>query len=232
MDRASSFQKVVRRLHGVDVICFDRAGYGDRVHEPPPDPRIAGDAAELVERLDGRRSVVIGHSYGGHVAIAAALARPDLVVAVGVFETPLGWMPWWPARTSGGTALAAAETESVANAAEVFMRSLLGDAVWELLPQRTRLARRSEGDAMVADLRAIRAAPPYELTDLARAGIPVVVGRGEHAAAHHRNGCDRLLELLPDAELFVAEGAGHGCHTSHPDLFAEFARQVLARAER
>jgi pimeloyl-ACP methyl ester carboxylesterase len=231
MDRSSSFAKVVRRLDGVDVLAFDRAGYGSRVAEPVPDGRgrVAADVADVLDRLgdDGAPATVIGHSYGGHVALAAAIARPDVVVSVGCYETPVAWLPSWPTRTSGGLAAEAGRNGSAADAAEVFMRSIVGDHIWDRLPPSTKAARRAEGPAMLADLRDIQNLPPPY--DLAAVPVPVVVGRGSESKGHHREGTKALLEVLPDAELHLVEGAGHGGHTSHPDGFVEFVMAAVRR---
>jgi pimeloyl-ACP methyl ester carboxylesterase len=231
MDRAASFAKVARRLREVDdleVLMFDRAGYGTRVDEPAPTDRIAGDVDDLLARVGDDPVVVIGHSYGGHVALGSALRRPGVVVAVGAFETPLAWMPWWPPRRSGGIATGAWErTGSAAEAAEAFMRSIVGDEVWSRLPPSTKAARRAEGPAMLADLVDIKRPPPYDPADVA---VPVVVGRGSQSKGQHLDGTKALLDLVPDAELHIVEGAGHGAHTSHPDGFTDFVRHAAARA--
>jgi pimeloyl-ACP methyl ester carboxylesterase len=232
MDRASSFAKVVRRLDDLGVVTFDRAGYGARVGEPVPEGRgrVAADVADLFAHLatSDEPLTVIGHSYGGHVALAAAIARPDLVRSVGAYETPVAWLPTWPPRTSGGLAAEAGRSGSAADAAEVFMRSIVGDAVWDRLPPSTKAARRAEGPAMLADLRDIQSLPPpYDLTAVP---VRVVIGRGSESKGHHREGTKALLEVLPDAELHLVEGAGHGAHTSHPDGFAAFVRAAVARA--
>jgi pimeloyl-ACP methyl ester carboxylesterase len=232
MDRASSFAKVTRRLAGdgdLDVITFDRAGYGHRAAEPVPHGRgrVAADVDDLLERLGDRPSVVIGHSYGGHVAMAAAIRRPDLVGAIGVFETPVAWLPWWPPNTSGGVAVRASERGTPADAAEAFMRSIVGDDIWARLPRSTKEARRAEGPALLADMADIRQLPPpYEPADVR---VPVVVGRGSQSKGQHLAGTDALLQSLPDAELHVIDGAGHGAHTSHPDQFVEFVRHAVRR---
>ena len=231
MDRATSFAKVRRRLveAGHDVLAFDRAGYGTRVDAPLPSGRgrIGGDVDDLLELLDGRPAVVIGHSFGGHVAMAAAIRRPDLLPAIGVFETPVAWMPWWPPDTSGGLAVAAAETGTPADAAEAFMRSIVGDDVWSRLPPSTKDARRAEGPALLADMADIRTPPPpYDPTEV---GVPVVVGRGSESKGQHLRGTQALLELLPDAELHVIEGATHGAHAGDPEGFARFAEAALRR---
>jgi pimeloyl-ACP methyl ester carboxylesterase len=230
MDRGSSFGKVVRRLDGLEVLAVDRAGYGSRVGEAVPEGRgrVAADVADVLALLDDDApATVIGHSYGGHVALLAAIERPDLVGSVGCYETPVAWLPTWPARTSGGLAAEAGRTGSPADAAEVFMRSIVGDHVWERLPPSAKAARRAEGPAMLADLRDIQSQPPPY--DLAAVPVPVVVGRGSESKDHHRAGTLALLDALPDAELHVVDGAGHGGHTSHPDGFADFVRAAVRR---
>ena len=230
MDRATSFSKVVRRFgDGPEPLAVDRGGYASRVHEAPPDPRVDGDATDLIERLGERPSVVIGHSYGGHVALAAAIRRPDLVRAVAIYETPVAWASWWPPDTAGGRAVRVVEEgRSPADAAETFMRAMVGDRVWERLPAATREARRREGPALLADMHGIRAAAPY---DPATVPVPVVIGCGSESKGQHRLGTEAWRDLLPTAEVVVIEGAGHGAHLSHPDAFADLVRSAVGYAE-
>ena len=44
--------------------------------------------ADLVTIVGGRPAVLVGHSYGGDVALGAAAAAPEVVRAVGVYEPP------------------------------------------------------------------------------------------------------------------------------------------------
>lgn len=234
MDRASSFAKVRRRLDhaGHATLTFDRSGYGTRVDDALPSGRgrIAADVADLLALAGGDDGplVVIGHSYGGHVAMAAAIQQPERIAAIGVFETPLAWMAWWPPDTSGGVAVRAAEGGTPADAAEAFMRSIVGDAVWARLPPATKGARLAEGPALLADMADIR--PPPAPYDPATVTVPVIVGRGSESKGQHLRGTEALLELLPDARLHVVDGAGHGAHTSHPDGFAAFVEAALRRS--
>jgi pimeloyl-ACP methyl ester carboxylesterase len=235
MDRATSFAKVRRRLEaaGHAVLAEDRAGYGTRVDDPIPSPRVAGDAADVLAALPATTAdepaVLVGHSYGGHVALAMAIARPDLVRAVVIYETPLAWMDWWPPDTSGGQAVrVVAEGGTPADAAERFMRSIVGDRVWDRLPPSTKAARRAEGHALLADMDDIRhLPPPYDPTAVA---APVVIGRGSESKGQHRLGTEAWRELLPEAEVVVIEGAGHGGHLSHPDAFAGLVGAAVAAA--
>jgi len=66
------------------VVTLDLAGHGGS-GVGPRDWSIAAyaqDVRAVVERLDLKRAVLIGHSMGGYVAVAAAGLLPDRVVAV------------------------------------------------------------------------------------------------------------------------------------------------------
>ena len=228
MDRASSFAKVAKILRddGFDVLTYDRPGYASAVDDTPF-PDVSSAADDLLERIGAREAVAVGHSFGGHVAMLAAIRRPDVVRAVGVFETPYAWEDFWPPDTSGGKAIEAARVDGAERAAEAFMRNLVGERVWSRLPESTKAMRRAEGPALVADLKAIFDEPPYDPTDLT---VPLVAGRGSEAQPHQAAGTAWICERVPGAELFTIEGAGHGGHRSHPAEFADFVRRVVRQA--
>jgi pimeloyl-ACP methyl ester carboxylesterase len=227
MDRSTSFAKAARRLPDLRVLRYDRRGYGRSVGVPPA-ADVAVHVDDLLALVGGGPAVVVGHSIGGVIALAAAERRSGAVAAVGAFEAPMPWEPWWPSVTAGGSALAGAEGDPH-GAAEVFMRRMIGDDRWERLPERTRHDRRAEGPALLADLHMVRSGrPPYSAAGLT---VPVVVGHGTESRAHHREAAARLAAAVPGAELVVVEGAGHGAHSSHPEAFAAFVRRVLGRAD-
>ena len=153
MDRSAGLLRLSRRLSDrFRVIRYDRRGYGRSTGVGPPftiDAHI-DDLAEVVDQATGGGvSLAFGHSLGGNVALGLAQRRPELVERVAIYETPLSWLPWWPEGTAGSTALGAADP---ADAAEAFMRRLVGDDKWARLPPSTRSARRAEGPAMVGEL--------------------------------------------------------------------------------
>jgi pimeloyl-ACP methyl ester carboxylesterase len=199
MDRATGMLKVSRQLDDrFRVLRYDRRGYG-RSHPHPGPFTLDANVADLVTLLAGRRAVLVGHSYGGDVALAAADRHPDLVAGVAVYETPLSWEPWWPGNTAGSVAVAAAPRDP-GQAAEVFMRRMIGSDRWDALPERTRETRRAEGQAMVGELSDLRRGPAW---NPARITCPVVVSFGGNGAAHHRRGMTHASEILacPVVEL-------------------------------
>ncbi len=84
------------------IVTVDQRGHGgsprftaDQLAAHPGDMMV-DDAVALLEQLD--RPVVIGHSLGGAVALAAAVRRPELVRAL-VLEDPAPLGPEEPQRS-------------------------------------------------------------------------------------------------------------------------------------
>jgi len=223
LDRSAAFARVVAAepLAGLHTLRYDRRGYGRSVDVGPP-AGLDDHVDDLLGVVDGRPAVVAGHSYGGLVALVAAVRAPDVVRAVAAFEPPQPWAPWWPG-TSAGSAAAAAEP---ADAAEAFLRRMVGDDRWEALPERTRAARRREGTALAAELRSVRTAPTPPL-DPREVAVPVVVGRGSRSSEHLRRSAGELAAAIPGAVLVEVEGADHGAHLTHPVEVAAWVRRAV-----
>lgn len=228
MDRAAGLAKLARRLeHDHRVLRYDRRGYG-RSHPHPGPFGIDAQVADLDRLLAGRAAVVFGHSYGGNVALAQAARQSSHVSAVVVYETPLSWLEWWPGSTAGAVAVATVATQGAPEeAAERFMRRLIGDERWERLPGSTRAARRAEGVTMVAELTDLRARPPWEPSAIT---VPVFALHGERGAAHHRRAMQHVAEVLPHAECLQVAGARHAGPNTHPDAIAAVIRSLAGRS--
>ncbi|HUS61419.1 MAG TPA: alpha/beta hydrolase [Acidimicrobiales bacterium] len=224
LDRATSFRLVIRHLHDLDVVAVDRRGYARSRHLPVA-ISLADHVADLFRIIADRPCVIVGHSYGGDVAIAAACERPAQVRAVGAFEPPMPWLPWWPETSAGSQAMS--RSRDASTVAEVFMIRMIGERRWGSLPERTKEERRSEGEALLSDLRSIRRDPPFDVTAVP---VPVVLGCGTESLPHQIANVRRVFEELPDVELVEIEGGRHGSHASKPLEFSHFVRRVVARA--
>jgi pimeloyl-ACP methyl ester carboxylesterase len=230
LDRASSFARVIRRLDDLHTVAYDRRGYDRSRHLVPVHETLGGHVDDLLAVIDGRPAVVVGHSYGGDIALGAALHPdgPGSILAVAAFEPPMPWLGTWATRPR--PARPPHEDEDPGLAAERFFRRMVGDSAWDRLTDETREARRADGAALAAELAAIRTSePPFDVTTLA---VPVVFGRGSTTLPHHREAADWLLAHVPGAELIEIEGAAHGAHLTHPDAFSRFVRAALARTGR
>jgi pimeloyl-ACP methyl ester carboxylesterase len=213
MDRSAGMLKLSRRLDtDFRVLRYDRRGYGRSFPHAGPFSMDA-QVTDLVELLAGRKAVLVGHSYGGDIALTAADRHADLVAGAAVYEMPLSWEPWWPRTTAGS--LAVAESGEPEAAAERFLRRMLGDQRWEALPERTKDARRGEGLAMIGELSDLGRARPW---DPERITVPVVTAFGSLGAPHHHKGMRHAADLL-GCPLVELSGCRHDAPLSHPDLF-------------
>lgn len=218
MDRSTSFARTARHLSGVPVVRYDRRGYGRSLDAGPGD--LASHVDDLLTVLRGRPAVLVGHSFGGLIALAATgCAAPGQIAAVGTYEAPALWTDWWPPRLWTG---------DPAEAAERFLRNRVGAARWERLPGRWRAARRAEGTAMISEVDSIRPGrPPF---DAGAVTVPVIVGCGAATSAHHTRAAVELADALPDATTCVIDGAGHDAPATHAAAYAAFVRQVMDRS--
>jgi pimeloyl-ACP methyl ester carboxylesterase len=223
LDRSTAFLRVARELQDLTVLRFDRRGYG-RSLAVGPSASFEDQVDDLASVVDGEPAVVVGHSLGGIVALTFACRHPDLAPAVVAYEAPMPWLSSWPSNTAGGVALG---TGDEGDAAEAFMRRIVGDERWEALPPRTKEQRRAEGPALVAELRSLR--PPHPAPyDAAAMPVPVVAGHGEVSRPHHQQAARSLANAVPRGELMVIDGASHGAHLTHPREFAGLVRRAVA----
>lgn len=225
MDRSASMARVARALAPLHVVRYDRRGYGRSSTDDPAD--LDGHVDDLLGVVGDGPSVVFGHSYGGVVALTAAHRRPDLVVGVAAYEAPMPWQPWWPRATASGVAASHDADDDPGDAAESFLRHMLGDERWEALPERVRLERRSEGPALRAEVTSLRRRDaPYDTAGLS---LPVVAMRGTRSSAHLMRAADVLADEVAGATLEVIEGASHGGHLSHPREVADVVGALVER---
>jgi pimeloyl-ACP methyl ester carboxylesterase len=235
LDRARSFTRVLRRLDDIHTLAYDRRGYQHSRDVHPLNLTLSGHVDDLLTVIAGRSAVVVGHSYGGTIALGAALrSGPSPIRAVVAFEPPMPWVEHalgLPGRTATSPHWATADPSDPDRAgaeAERFFRRMVGDASWDRLPEAARESRRADGPALAAELRAIRVVDP--LFDVAAMPVPVIYAVGGETLERRRQVSRWLVDHTPAAEEMVIPGAGHGAHLTHPDAFAQLARSGLARA--
>jgi pimeloyl-ACP methyl ester carboxylesterase len=206
MDRVSSFSRARLRLRKHTTLAYDRRGYAKSV-EMGRAESFEDHVGDLLTVINGQRSVVVGHSYGATVAVAAAARNPELV--------------------SGSSTLAVGDAHGPEAAAEAFMRRIVGDATWEGLSERTKAARRAEGQALLFDLAGLRGRGcPYDIDAVV---CPTVVGHGELSLPHHIESSVVLHRQLSCRRVLRSiAGARHGAHSSHPDAFAELVTEAIS----
>ena len=221
MDRHTGFARVRGRLmETCHVVSYDRRGYGRSRHAEPAAEHVSDHVDDLEAVVAERPCTIAGHSYGGDVVLSFAARRPDLAKSAVVYEPPLAWLDWWPHHGSQPPQYRNVIPEE---AAEAFLRRMIGDGRYERLPLTVREDVVKDGKALIAELTAIRLdPPPFEPADIT---APVLVIYGAASEERHRRAASYLADSLPAGSLHAVREAFHGGHQSHP---AEFARLILA----
>ena len=217
LDRSGGMALLARHLQGdYRVLRYDRRGYGKSW--PHPGPFTVGDQVDdLVRLIETRKVVLIGHSFGGNIALATAARLGTQVVGVSTYETPLSWMDWWPGTTAGALAVASSE----ADAAQNFMIRLIGKKRWDALPERTREERRREGAALAGELTSLRRNPPWAVETIT---CSVLCSFGSLGMKHHADAARWLAQNLPKGQLVELRNATHSAPMTHP---LEFVTELV-----
>ncbi len=213
------------------VLAPDRLGSGHRRLDPPRAVSIAEHVADLAALLDVEgvdRAVLLGHSFGGVVALEAAARLPERVAAVVAYEPPYGPVAGERARRAFAR-VAQATTEALARggaaaAARAFMRGVAGPGAWEALPERSRAFLEEEGGGAVADA-AMEGVDPAGLAGIA---CPVTILAGASSEPFYAPIADALAARIPGARRRDLPGLRHTAPITDPVPIAAALREALA----
>lgn len=240
-----SFDFLQRLSSRFRVIAFDRPGMGRSEALHKDGETFAEQAAHLDQAaaaLGVERAVIVGHSFGGGVAMAWALERPERVGAV---VTLAGITMPWPVTMDAFRRLASREPDGDALLPLIsvvheraFTHSTLetifgpqavpegyGDAL--LIPQELRRPSFRANSRQVAKLLP-------QVTEMAKRypslALPVEVLHGTHDAVgsvmvHAR----QMARRLPDARLTELAGIGHMPHHVAPEPVIAAIIRAVAR---
>jgi pimeloyl-ACP methyl ester carboxylesterase len=181
---------------------------------------LVDEAARTIALIDAtdRKVHLVGHSYGGGVAVHVALERPERIASLTLYE-PSAFHLLKQFGDRGATALA--EIKAIAtktgegvvsgdyrSAAAAFVDYWSGPGAWDALRPGLQEALVRWTPKAPLDFAAL-IEEPMPSGGLMHLRFPVLVIRGEHAPAPTRLIAEKLPRLLPDARLEVIAGAGH-----------------------
>ena len=205
------------------MIIYDRRG-SNRTERPDPYDvtsvqEHADDAVALLRELGAEPAVLIGRSYGGTVALDAAIRHPSSVMGIALLEAgPMGLSPEYD--TWFATVHAKAEAVQPRAVGEAVLREVFG--AWDELPAVWRDVFTVNGPALLAELRGGERTDNDRLTELA---VPALVVTAEASPEPIRRGSEALDRALPGARSVHVAG-GHAIDPAGPDVLAFVAELV------
>lgn len=198
------------------------------------------DEAELIEPVlerAGSPLTLVGHSYGGAVALIAALMNPDRVRTLILYEPTLFALidADKPApndadgiRNAVVKASAALDAGNGHTAAEHFIDYWMWPGAWRATPAE----RKPAIAASVTNVRRWGHAlfeEPTPLEAFSRLNVPVLYMAGKRSTTSALGVARLLVPVLPSVELVEFEDLGHMGPVTHPDKVNQCIKGYLER---
>jgi len=209
------------------VVVYDRRGFGQSTGSVVRDYRVhTRDLLALLEEYAAEPATLVGWSAGGIVTLDAALARPELVRSLVLYEPP------WHAKRYPSPGLLTAMMRvqfrrrllrDPVGAARVFLRFVFNEGSHSNAMDRFSAGLRAEidHDAQAA-LAEIDAGTGEYLTAAAirSLAVPVMGVTGERTSPMLRSSMRRLAAHLPSMTIRKL-GGGHALHLDDPAGFTK-----------
>ena len=173
----------------------------------------------------GSPLTLVGHSYGGAVALIAALAHPKMVRALVLYEPTLFSLleeeaPGQDAangiREAATDAAASIDADNPSAAAARFIDYWMGDGMWDKMPE----SRQAVVAATMSNVWGWFNALFYESTPLQAfrtLKVPVLYMVGAKSPASSRGVARLLTGVLPKVTMFEFPEFGHMAPVTHPE---------------
>lgn len=234
------------------VLTFDLRGHGYSSMPPRGYTTLdmVGDVVGLLDHFDIRRAHLVGHSFGGAVALHCAIQHPGRVASLVVLDSRLRALQPnlrlrdWPDWENAQRTLAAAGIELDADQEDVGVELLsrLASPEWQerhgagvpqhlFVPFSGTSASRSaarwlelvQATTVRDDLQEIAGLTAAALRGIAQ---PVLAVYGEHSRCLPTS--RQLRSVLPSCTTRILAGAGHFFPLAQPALVADLTLRFLA----
>ncbi|HEX7150223.1 MAG TPA: alpha/beta fold hydrolase [Thermoanaerobaculia bacterium] len=197
------------------VLTPDLLGYGTAGAWPDGKPFHFRQDLDLLISLLDEPAHLIGHSYGGFLALQLALARPDLVRSIAVYEPVAFGILDEEKDADARAALDGVKRTWDPDASgtddewlEGFVDWWNGRGAWRHLPEETRAAFRSVGWKLYQEVVTL-AADRTDATGYAAITAPTLLLTGAHSPLTERRVVHNLAAALPNAKAVTFDGVGH-----------------------
>jgi pimeloyl-ACP methyl ester carboxylesterase len=219
------------------VLAPDLLGYGQS--EPwPINARLHpwSDLSAIVALADrvGEPVHLVGHSYGGTVALEAARSLGPRTKSLTLIE-PIafhllrltGRMREWQELTDvGRQMMEALRLRRDRGAAGVYMKYWVGRLRWWSMSRKARRRVLLTVGKVGAEFEAVSGLATTE-GDYRSINTPTRLIAGERTPKPARAIVDELLNILPDSHLNVLPRAGHMSPITHPDAVSDLVAQHI-----
>ena len=222
------------------LVAIDSIGAGK---SPPwPDatgPSLADEAAfiEPVLAATAAPFVLVGHSYGAAVALVVALARPERIRALVLYEPPLlalleeeapGQEAALALQRAAADAAALVAAGDRPGAARRFIDYWMGAGSFDAMAAARQAPIAASMDPIARWAQALDRAPT-PLAAFRALDMPVLFMVGSRSPASSRGVARLLVKTLPNVTVMELDGLGHMGPVTHPDVVNDAIAAFIAR---
>ncbi len=224
------------------VLAVDLYGSGRTAPWPGDHPMYLDDQVALLDpvfQAAGGRFHLIGHSFGGAIALKAAFSNPGRVISLVLYELVLFSVLVADAPESAAAREILAVRDDTIRlvdqcdldaAAERFVDYWMGEGTWAAMPGNRR-------QAMAVAMRVVKPewhaafCEPTPLQAFAAIDVPTLLLTGTSSKASARAITRPLTAVLPRVRVEEIEGAGHMAPVTHPERVNPLIERFLEAAQ-
>ena len=214
-------------LKGYRLITYHREGYAGSTHAPGSlsIARQATDALAVLDALDVKKAYVVGHGYGGLIALQLALDAPARIQSLALMEASIRPVLGGSADAKASRAMKAYEAGKRREALDLFLVLANGGdyraAIVKALPPGAMDLAAKDLDRLVQDENPSRQAWVFGAAEAAQLPMPVLCLAGERTIPAYFRGHRDLLQWLPRSRGAVVAGAPHAMQMVNPNGVAQ-----------
>jgi pimeloyl-ACP methyl ester carboxylesterase len=211
------------------VMAPDLIGCGENGHWRGQGPfRLSDEAAAVVDIIDAldRPVHLVGHSYGGGVALRVAVERPNRIASLSLYEPipfyvlkaagPDGWDALSEIRTIATEITRGIATGAYRAAARRFVDYWSGAGAWDGLKSETQDNLVYWIPKAALEFRALTE-ERIPLEAYRRMRVPMLLMRGEHSPRPAQLVAQKLARVCKPRMVETIAGAGHMAPFSHAE---------------
>jgi 3-oxoadipate enol-lactonase len=233
MDKGSWDQEFPVLARDFRVVRYDIRPFGESTR-PEKAYSVPDDLLRLLDHLKIDRTFLMGHSFGGALALDFALLHPDRVAGlIVVSASPNGLALPEDERQAGAAVFAA-----VKNGDDAIVKAWLEHPIWSV--SRTRpevvkaldaITRRNLAPFQMTFAPYIPVAPPA-VDRLGEIKAPTLVVIGDRDTPGNRKGAELVASKVAGATVRVIAGADHGLPLGWSDELISAAVGFMRAARR
>ena len=175
----------------------------------------------------GERFSLVGHSYGGGIALIAAVMHPNRLRSMALYEPTLFALVERDSpkdvdgiRNAVAQSVEALKRGDTAGAARYFIDFWMSEGAFDRMPERVQAAS-AEAVQNIQGWKDALFGEPTPEEAFAALDVPVLLMVGSRSPLSSRAVARRLARVLPRAEVLEMEGLGHMGPVTHPDRVNE-----------